>query len=77
MNEGNSRKRQIPLLTCLTVSPKKSRKIETLGGKFELVSITLGESPQSEASASCVSEIRGHEQAQPPDKTCTWLPSEC
>ena len=77
MNEGNSRKRQIPLPTCLTISPKKSRRSETLGGKFELVSTTLGESTQSEASASCVSEIRGHEQAQPPDKTCAWIPSAC
>ena len=39
------------------------------------MSTTLGESTQSEASASCVSEIRGHEQAQPPDKTCAWIPS--
>lgn len=63
--------------TCVTTSPKKSRRSETLGGKFELASTTLGESTQSEASASCVSEIRGHEQAQPPDKTCAWIPSAC
>ena len=44
MNEGNSRKRQIPLPTRLPISPKKSRRSETLGGKFELVSTTLGES---------------------------------
>ena len=77
MNEGTSRKRHIPLPTNLAISPKKSRRSETLGEKFELVSITLGESTQSEASASCVSEIRGHEQAQPPDKTCAWIPSAC
>lgn len=63
--------------TRLPISPKKSRGSETLGGKFELVSTTVGESTQSEASASCVSEIRGHEQAQPPDKTCAWIPSAC
>ena len=63
--------------TRLPISPKKSRGSETLGGKFELVSTTLGESTQSEASASCVSEIRGHELAQPPDKTCAWIPSAC
>ena len=63
--------------TRLPISPKNSRGSETLGGKFELVSTTLGESTQSEASASCVSEIRGHEQAQSPDKTCAWIPSAC
>ena len=41
------------------------------------MSTTLGESTQSEASASCVSEIRGHEQAQSPDKTCALMDTIC
>lgn len=41
------------------------------------MSTTLGESTQCEARASCLSDIRGHEHAQPPDKTCAWIPSEC
>ena len=41
------------------------------------MSTTLGESAQCETSASCLSDIRGHEHAQPPDKTCAWIPSEC